>query len=158
MIIIIITCYRFTNRGFILKAVTRSLIILLLSGFTEVSETPVRVRDRKERQREMAEGKEEWTGSGATLETNLRWPWSSRAVSAVERIQTGETPQRSARPPHTLCDWDRFYLLIRGTFIDICWFPPCGIIALHQIPLCIVGHRKSPRSVSRALFRWGFHK
>lgn len=52
--------------------VTRSLIILLLSGFTEVSETPVRVRDRKERQREMAEGKEEWTGSGATLETNLR--------------------------------------------------------------------------------------
>lgn len=62
----------FTNRGFILKVVTRSLIILLLSGFTEVSETPVRVRDRKERQREMAEGKEEWTGSGATLETNLR--------------------------------------------------------------------------------------
>lgn len=62
----------FTNKPFILKAVTRSLIIVLPAGFTAVTEAPERVRDRKERQREMAEGKEEWTGSRATLETKLR--------------------------------------------------------------------------------------
>lgn len=59
---------------FILKAVAISPIVLLSSGLTVVREAPERgrVRDRGKRQGEMAEGKEEWTGSGTTLETNLR--------------------------------------------------------------------------------------
>lgn len=61
-----------------------------------------------ERQREMAEGKEEWTGSRATLETNLMWPWSSRAVGAVKRVQNREISQRHVRRD----------LLIRVTFIN----------------------------------------
>lgn len=62
----------FTVEAFIVKAATRSLPVLLLSVFTVVREAPERVRDRRKRQREMAEGKEEWTGSRATVETSLR--------------------------------------------------------------------------------------
>lgn len=62
----------FTSSAFILKALTGSLTVLLLSGFTVVREAPERVRDREERQREMAAGKADWTGSRATLGTELR--------------------------------------------------------------------------------------
>lgn len=55
-----------------MKAIARSRIVLLVSVLTVVREAPERVRDRGRRQREMAEGKEEWTGSGSALGTGLR--------------------------------------------------------------------------------------
>ncbi len=65
--------------------------------------------ETEQRQQEMAEGKEERTGSGATLDSKLRWPSSSGAVSDEEHH-----PARA----RTLHDRARFYLLIRGTSID----------------------------------------
>lgn len=51
----------------------------------------------------MAVGRTEWTGSGATSETSLRWPWWFGAVSVVKFIQktTG-----LHRPAPTLSDRD----------------------------------------------------
>lgn len=102
----------------------------------------------------MAEGKEEWTGPGATLETNLRWPCSSRAVRAVETFQTSITIQRFARPPpntytRTLLDSDPHNLLIRRTFSDICRFPSRGFIARTRFSFWIFffGLGKPPRII-----------
>lgn len=51
-------------------------------------------------------------------------------LSARWRGSRAEEHHRPARPALTDClsGGHRFYLLIRGTFIDICLFPPCGII------------------------------
>lgn len=78
-------------------------------------------RDRQERQREMAEGKEERTGSGATLESSRGSPWSSGAVSAVERVQNQRNHHSDPPGPH-----------LHRTFINICCFHPCRIIKLQE--------------------------
>lgn len=62
----------FTNSAFIVKALAGSRTVPLMSGFTVVREAPERVRDREDRQREMAAGKQDWTGSRATLGTEPR--------------------------------------------------------------------------------------
>lgn len=91
----------FNNSAFILKASAGRPTVLLLSGFTVVREAPERVRGREDGQREMAAGKQDWTGSRATLGTEPRWPWSS-AVSALERIQSGGASQTRPACSHWL--------------------------------------------------------
>lgn len=60
------------NRDFILKVSARSPIILMLCGVTVVREAGRRESERRERQREMAERLEQWSRSGASLESGLR--------------------------------------------------------------------------------------
>lgn len=110
------------NRDFILKVSARSPIILMLCGVTVVREAGRRESERRERQREMAERLEQWSRSGASLESGLRWSWSSRGVCAVEResrprkspvtaLQPGLTADCVADTVFGCPSWKQFHCL-----------------------------------------------